>query len=325
MIALESVTKRYGPLTAVDRVSFTLARDEIAGFVGPNGAGKSTVLKMLATYLYPTEGRLRGDGLDVVERPLEVRRKIGYLPGDTPLYHEMRTDRFLAFLAKAHGYRGSVLEERLRWVVDACGLEQALGKRIKESSTGYRKRIVLAAALVHDPEVILLDEPSHGLDPLQILVFRDLLRRLRPGRTILLSSHVISEVAQVCDRLLIIHNGELLADGPLDALCRAEGIDGIDLEELFLRLVRRRESDGGDGGRAAHAREAEDRAKTAHAPGAAEDDAKSPRARDGGDGGSSGARAPGAGERPETRQARTARGAETPEQAEEAGEAADAG
>lgn len=245
MISLESVTKRYGALTAVDRVSFTLGRDEITGFVGPNGAGKSTVLKMLATYLYPTEGRLFVDGLDVVEKPLEVRRKLGYLPGDTPLYHEMRTDRFLAFFARAHGYRGPGLRERLGWVVDACGLEQALPKRIKECSTGYRKRIGLAAALIHDPEVILLDEPTHGLDPLQILVFRELLGKLRPGRTILLSSHVISEVAQVCDRLLIIHDGKLLADGKLGALCRDEGLAGGQIEELFLRLVRRYESRAG--------------------------------------------------------------------------------
>ena len=242
MIAVESVTKRFGALAAVKDVSFALGRDQIVGFVGPNGAGKSTLLKMLATYLYPTAGRLLVDGLDVVKDPLEVRRRIGYLPGDTPLYHEMRTDRFLDFLGRAHGWSGEGLRERLHWAIENCGLEDALKKRIKECSTGYRKRIGLAAALIHDPEVIILDEPTHGLDPLQLLTFRELLRRLRPGRTILLSSHVISEVATVCDRLLIIHNGELLADGVLKDLCQQEGLPEVNIESLFIHLVRKSEA-----------------------------------------------------------------------------------
>jgi ABC-2 type transport system ATP-binding protein len=238
MITVDAVTKRFGNLTAVNQVSFSLGRDEIVGFVGPNGAGKSTLLKMLATYLYPTSGRLLVDGLDVLERPLDVRRKIGYLAGDTPLYHEMRTDRFLAFLALSHGYSGAKLQERLRWVTEACGLADALPKRIKECSTGYRKRIGLAGALIHDPEVIILDEPTHGLDPLQVLAFRDLVRSLRPGRTILLSSHIITEVAQIADRFLLIHDGHLLADGSLKDLCAREGLSENDIEGLFVKLVR---------------------------------------------------------------------------------------
>jgi ABC-2 type transport system ATP-binding protein len=242
VITVDTVTKRYGSLTAVDGVSFSLERDQIVGFVGPNGAGKSTVLKMLATYIYPTSGRLTVGGHDAVKEPLEVRRKVGYLPGDTPLYQEMRTDRFLDFVGRAHGWRGEGLRGRLRWVIDGCGLEPALPKRLKECSTGFRKRIGLAAALIHDPEIILLDEPTHGLDPLQVLAFRELLRRLRPGRTILLSSHVISEVAVVCDRLLIIHDGHLLADGAVSELCRGEGLAENDVEGLFLRLVRNYEA-----------------------------------------------------------------------------------
>jgi len=242
MISVESVTKRFGNVTAVRGVSFHLERDEIVGFVGPNGAGKSTLLKMLATYIYPTSGRLMIDGIDVAQRPLEVRRRIGYLAGDTPLYPEMRADRFLAFLAGAHGYAGAALAERLRRVSESCGLAEALPKRIKECSTGYRKRIGLAGALIHDPEVILLDEPTHGLDPIQVLAFRDLLRRLRPDRTILLSSHVISEVAQIADRLLIIHEGALLADGRLETLCSREGLPANDIEGLFVSLVRGNEN-----------------------------------------------------------------------------------
>ena len=242
MISVESVTKQFGSLTAVNRVSFKLERDEIAGFVGPNGAGKSTVLKMLSTYLYPTSGKLFVDGLDVVKQPLAVRRKVGYLAGDTPLYREMRTDRFLEFMGKAHGLTGGRLKKQLEWVVDACSLETALPKRVKECSSGFRKRIGLAAALIHDPEVILLDEPTHGLDPLQILSFRDLLGRLRAGRVIFMSSHIISEVATICDRLLMIHDGHLLANGTLESIRKQEKLGEADLEDLFLHLVRKYES-----------------------------------------------------------------------------------
>jgi gliding motility-associated transport system ATP-binding protein len=242
MISIDKLTKRFGSLTAVSSVSFTLEPGQLVGFVGPNGAGKSTLLKMLSTFLYPTSGRITIDGLDVSREPLEVRRRIGYLAGDTPLYPEMRADRFLAFLGKAHGLRGQALEERLRWVIQACGLDEALRKRIKECSTGYRKRIGLAGALVHDPKVIILDEPTHGLDPLQVVAFRELLQRLKPGRTILLSSHIISEVAHISDRLLIIHEGVLLADGSLEELAAREGLPHDDLEGLFVKLVKGRGS-----------------------------------------------------------------------------------
>lgn len=249
MIAVESVTKSFGRLQAVRDVSFELGRDQIAGFVGPNGAGKSTLLRLLATYLAPTAGRLSIDGLDVVRRPLEVRRRLGYLSGDTPLYFEMRADRFLAFVGRTHGLHGARLRARLEAVVDSCALDEALGKRIKECSTGFRKRLGLAAALIHDPDVLILDEPTHGLDPLQVLAFREMLRRLRPGRTILLSSHVISEVATVADRLLVIYKGELLADGTIPELCHREGLDG-DLEALFVRLIGSFEARAGAAGRA---------------------------------------------------------------------------
>jgi len=239
MIRVESVTKRFGALLAVDAVDFDLPRGEIVGFLGPNGAGKSTVMRMLATYLQPSAGRLSVDGIDVVERPLEVRRRIGYLAGDTPLYQEMRVDRFLAFVGAAQGLRGTRLADRLDAVIRDCELETALGKRIKACSTGYRKRVGLAAALIHDPPVLLLDEPTHGLDPLQVRRFRALLLRLREGRTILLSSHVISEVTSVSDRVLMIYGGKLLANGPVADLCRSEGLADSDLETLFVRLVER--------------------------------------------------------------------------------------
>jgi ABC-2 type transport system ATP-binding protein len=256
VISAESVTKRFGELAAVKDASFSLGIDEIVGFVGPNGAGKSTMLKMLATFLHPTSGRLLVDGLDVVKQPLAVRRRIGYLPGDTPLYQEMRADRFLDFIARAHGLRGGRLKERLDWVIENCSLTSVLAKKVKECSTGFRKRIGLAASQIPDPQVILLDEPTHGLDPLQVLAFRELLRRLRPGRTILLSSHVIAEVAAICDRLLIIHEGRLLADGTLAELCGKMGLPEGDLEGLFIRLVQENSTGAGEAQRAAEMHDA---------------------------------------------------------------------
>ncbi len=239
MITVEHAVKMFGALAAVNDVSFSLKPDEIIGFVGPNGSGKSTLMRMLATYLYPTSGRLSVAGFDVVDHPIEARANLGYLPGDTPLYADMRVGRFLEFIGRAQGLSGAGLRGRLDWVIARCALTEVLAKRIKACSTGFRKRIGLAAALIHDPQVLLLDEPTHGLDPLQILAWRELLRDLRPGRTILLSSHVISEVATVCDRLLIINEGRLLADGRVDELLRAEGLSSNELEELFLRVVRR--------------------------------------------------------------------------------------
>jgi len=237
MIQVESATRIYGSLTAVDDVSFSVERDEIVGFVGPNGAGKSTVLKMLSTFILPTSGRVVVDGLDVVEQPLEVRRRIGYLAGDTPLYQEMRVDRFLRFVGTARGLRGDYLHERFAATVEVCGLESVLLKRVNECSTGFRQRLGLATAMIHDPPILLLDEPTHGFDPLQVLAFRDLLRSLRPQRAILFSTHIIADVEAISDRVLIIHQGRLLGSGPVAAMAEAAGVPGAGLEELFAHLV----------------------------------------------------------------------------------------
>ena len=188
MIRVESATRRYGLLTAVDEVSFAVDQGEIVGFVGPNGAGKSTMLKMLSTFIHPTAGTISIDGLDVVEHPLAVRRRIGYLSGDTPLYQEMRVDKFLRFIARARGLEGDALQQGLARAVELCGIEDVLTQRIKECSTGFRQRIGLATAMVHNPPVLLLDEPTHGFDPLQVLTFRDTLRELSPDRAILFST-----------------------------------------------------------------------------------------------------------------------------------------
>ena len=238
MVSAESLTRYYGSLKAVDKVSFAVERDEIVGFVGPNGAGKSTVLKMLATYISPSAGTLRVDGLDVVEHPLAVRRRIGYLAGDTPLYQSMRVDKLLRFVGRARGLRGRDLEQGFARAVELCSLEAVLYQRVNQCSTGFRQRLGLATALIHDPPILFLDEPTHGFDPLQVLSFRDLLRALRPGRAILFSTHIIADVEAVSDRVLILHQGRLLAQGRIADLAAETGRPEASLEEIFAHLVR---------------------------------------------------------------------------------------
>jgi len=191
MIQLEEVSKDYGSFRAVDGVGFTVAPGTIAGFLGPNGAGKSTVLKMIATWLPPSRGRLSVAGFDPVTQGLEVRRRVGYLPEHNALYDGMRVDRLLGFVARVHGLAPARRRERIDALVAELVLGEVLGKRVRECSKGFRQRIGLAAALVHDPDVLLLDEPTHGLDPLQVVAFRRFLRRLAPGRAILFSSHIL--------------------------------------------------------------------------------------------------------------------------------------
>ena len=238
MIHVDNVTRRYGSLTAVDQVSFDVETNEIIGFVGPNGAGKSTMLKMLSTFLLPTKGQIAVDGFDVVENPLAVRRRIGYLSGDTPLYREMRVDKFLRFIGRARGLEGEALEQGFEWAVDVCGLDAVLLQRVDECSTGFRQRIGLATALIHDPPILLLDEPTHGFDPMQVMAFRDMLMRLKTDRAILFSTHIIADVEAVSDRVLIIHQGQLLGDGRIADLAEQNDIPGAGLEALFAHLVR---------------------------------------------------------------------------------------
>jgi len=234
---VEGATRWYGSTLAVDDVSFQVRPGEIVGFLGPNGAGKSTLLKMISTWLPPTTGRIVVGGHDVVREPLAVRRLLGYLPEHNSLYEVMRVDRFLEFAARIRGLGGTSLRERLDWAVESCALQEVLSKRIHECSKGFRQRIGVAAALVHDPPVIVLDEPTHGLDPVQVVAFRGFLRGLREGKAILFSSHVLSEVVAISDRILVIHQGRLLADTPVDELKRRAGATGADVEAVVLDIV----------------------------------------------------------------------------------------
>lgn len=218
MIEVRNVTKRYGPTIALDDVSFSLDRGQILGFLGPNGAGKSTAMKIITTFLAPDSGTVTVDGIDVQERPLGVRSRIGYLPETNPLYVDMLVMEYLEFVGRARGLDGATLRDRLDWVVDACGLERHSGKAIHELSKGFKQRTGLAQALIHDPDILILDEPTSGLDPLQIIGIRELIQGLADTKTIIFSTHILQEVRPVTDRIVIINDGRLVADGHISSL-----------------------------------------------------------------------------------------------------------
>ncbi len=213
MIEVRGLTKRYGAEKAVDAISFDVRTGEILGFLGPNGAGKTTTMKVITCYLPPTEGVVLVDGLDVTRDPLAVRRRIGYLPEHTPLYGEMTVYDYLAFVADLRGIPGPDVPRRIGVMAEVCGLGEVLAKRIETLSKGYRQRVGIAQAIIHDPPILILDEPTSGLDPNQIAEIRDLIKSLGKEKTVILSTHILSEVEASCDRVLIIHRGRLVADG----------------------------------------------------------------------------------------------------------------
>lgn len=219
MIELKNVCKTYGSIRALDDVSFSIQKGEIVGFVGPNGAGKSTAMKIITTYTLPTSGSITVGGHDVVEESLAVRRMIGYLPETAPLYADMLVHEYLQFVGQARHLNGR-FKKQYDWVVQAAGLESVLKRKIGELSKGYKQRTCLAQALIHDPDVLILDEPTSGLDPLQIIGIRKLIKELAHEKTIILSTHILSEAAAISDRILMIHDGRIVADGNFDDLVK---------------------------------------------------------------------------------------------------------
>jgi ABC-2 type transport system ATP-binding protein len=211
MIEAEGLTKYYGPLPAIRDVTFTIERGEVVGFLGPNGAGKSTTIRIVTCYMPPTTGLARIDGLDCFSQSLEVRRRIGYLPESVPLYGDLTVRGFLRFAAGAKGVEAKKQEGEVRRVVAVCGLENAAHRIIGHLSKGFRQRVGLAQALLNNPSVLVLDEPTIGLDPAHIIEIRRLIQELREEHTILLSSHILPEVAQICQRVLIINKGQIVA------------------------------------------------------------------------------------------------------------------
>jgi ABC-2 type transport system ATP-binding protein len=218
MIDVQGVSKSYGTTRALDGVTFSVEENEVLGFLGPNGAGKSTAMKIITTYLSPDEGRVTVDGIDVSADPLAVRNRIGYLPETAPLYDDMRVLTYLEFVAAARGLASAELRSRLEWVYDKTGVREVLYKNVNELSKGYRQRVGLAQALVHDPHVLILDEPTSGLDPRQIIGIRNLIKELARTKTVIFSSHILAEISAVTNRIVIIHEGKIVADGEVDEL-----------------------------------------------------------------------------------------------------------
>lgn len=213
MIRVSHLTKEYGRHRALSDVSFSVAQGEIAGLLGPNGAGKSTILRILACYLPATGGSVEVAGHDVFSESLQVRARIGYLPESVPLYLDMRVTEYLRYRAGLKGLRGRRRRDRVRAVIEACALQDVRREVVGRLSKGFRQRVGLADALVHEPDVLILDEPSIGLDPNQIRQMRTLIRGLAHRHTVLLSSHILSEVEMICDRVFILNRGEIVADG----------------------------------------------------------------------------------------------------------------
>ena len=218
MIEVEHLTKRYGELEAVRDVSFSVNKGEILGFLGPNGAGKTTTLRILTCFMAPTEGKARVAGFDVIEESLEVRKRIGYLPEQVPLYRELTPRQLLHFLGRLHGMNKVDRVERVEEVAAQASIDDVLDKTIGKLSKGYRQRVGIATALLHDPEVLVLDEPTVGLDPRQIAETRSLIKDLAGEHTVILSTHILPEVSMTCQRVAIIHRGRIIAEDTPDRL-----------------------------------------------------------------------------------------------------------
>lgn len=226
-VSVQNITKTYGDQDALKNISMEVRAGEVLGFLGPNGAGKSTLMKIATCYLPPTSGRVEICGYDVVEHALDVRRKVGYLPENNPLYTDMYVKEYLAFIGSLHGYKGKILDKRIRNMIVTTGLNLEQHKKIGALSKGYRQRVGLAQALIHNPEVLILDEPTTGLDPNQIVEIRNLIKEIGKEKTVIFSTHIMPEVQEVCDRAVIIHQGKIVADNPVSELYKLQSQEKI--------------------------------------------------------------------------------------------------
>jgi len=222
-LQIQNLTKIYGQQKAVDSISFSVEEGEIVGFLGPNGAGKSTTMKITTGYLPPTSGTAKVGGFDVQEQPLHVKKIIGYLPEHNPLYLDMYVHEYLGFVGGLYGLKGKGLKSRVEEIIALCGLSQEQNKKLESLSKGYRQRAGLAQALLHDPEVLILDEPTSGLDPNQIIEVRKVIKEVSRNKTVLFSSHIMQEVQALCDRVIVINKGKIVADDQLSNLLQNKG------------------------------------------------------------------------------------------------------
>ena len=250
MIEIDHLTKRFGPITAVDDASFLVAQGEVVGFLGPNGAGKSTTMKMATGFLRPTSGTARICDFDVLEDPIEVKQRIGYLPEGAPMWPDMTTAAFLRFIARVRGFDGAEVDEKIAQAIDKTQLASVLEQPIDTLSKGYKRRVGLAQALLHDPEVLILDEPTDGLDPNQKHEVRELIHGMSDDKAIVVSTHILEEVEAVCSRAVIIAKGRIVADDtPEELLKKAPDHNAVIIRAADLAAVRAALSgvDGVDG------------------------------------------------------------------------------
>ena len=260
MITIEGLTKRFGSLTAVDNISLSVGRGEVLGFLGPNGAGKSTTMKMLTGYLPITSGRASVCGFDVVSDAIKAREKIGYLPEGSPLYGDMSCLLFLNFVAEIRGYRGAQVKDKVNLAIERLELESVINKPIETLSKGFKRRLGLAQSILHDPDVLILDEPTDGLDPNQKHQVRGLIKDMASDKAIIISTHLLEEVAAVCSRAIIISEGKIVFDGtPEDFAARSsnhnavtirltgENLDNVRSEIESIEDVHRIETVNGTG------------------------------------------------------------------------------
>ena len=232
MITIQELTKYYGSVCAVDSISFEIRKGEILGLLGPNGAGKSTTLRILTCFMQPTEGSISVKDYNIHDHPLEIKRLIGYLPEMAPLYPDMLVYDYLRFVASVRDLDKKRTEPRIRELSDLCGLREVMHKSVHELSRGYKQRVGLAHAMLADPEILVLDEPTAGLDPNQIVEIRDIIRAIGKKKTVVLSTHILSEAEATCDRVVIINKGKIVADGATETLKKEAGSD----YELHLSL-----------------------------------------------------------------------------------------
>ena len=237
MIEVRNLSKRYGDLLAIDQVSFTAQKGEIVGFLGPNGAGKTTTMRIITGFLPATKGTVKVEGFDIFDDAHEVRKRIGYLPENPPLYADMTVTSYLEFVGRIKGVTRAALPEAVDVAVERCGLTAVTRRVLGHLSKGFRQRVGLAQALIHQPDVLVLDEPTIGLDPRQIREIRHLIRELAGQRTVILSTHILQEVVQICQKVVIISDGRVVVEDQIEHLTRE-----MPLEEVFMRHI------GGSGG-----------------------------------------------------------------------------
>ena len=231
-IDIKNLTKQYGQQKALDNISLAINEGEIVGLLGPNGAGKSTMMKIVTCFIPPTSGEVKVCGFDINEEQMNIRSLIGYLPEQNPLYNELYVRESLEFIAGIHGIKGKERKERVDYMIEKAGLTKEVKKRIGMLSKGYKQRVGIAQAMIHDPKVLILDEPTTGLDPNQLVDIRNLIKELGQDKTVILSTHIMQEVEAVCNRVVIINNGKLVADDSIEHLAV-----GGSLEQKFREIT----------------------------------------------------------------------------------------